>query len=96
MTGAGNIPLDIALFMLTVGAACVSAYLAFKWFSATPELAVLRVLRATGWSILSARFGFLLFTVGDLPVSVPSIIALAFLACGDIAMIFYIGKAIRI
>ena len=88
--GVGNIPMDVALFMMTVFAAVVSAVMTYKhWINAPHGFALLRGLRCTGWCILSARYATVLFTTGDILISVPSAIGLCFLALGDIAIVFF-------
>lgn len=96
MVGIGNIEMDIVMFMLTVGAALVSAVMAWRhWLSYTGAFAWLRVLRCVGWAILAARYGTVLFTTGDILISVPAAIAICFLATGDIAIVFFKGKWVR-
>ena len=94
--GQGMLGVDITIFMLVVGAQVVSAVMAGRhWLSDSPAFALLRVFRCVGWSILAARFGTVLFTTGDVLISVPSAIALMFLACGDIAIVLFKGKWVK-
>lgn len=53
----------------------------------------MRLLRLTGWTILATRFGWVLAHTGDILTTLPSTIALMFLAAGEIAAIFNRGKA---
>lgn len=96
MIGEGLVFLDIALFMLTCGAAAVHVYFLPSWYSHSPGLGLIRLLRLVGWLILGARFGAVLFTTGDILISLPSIIGLSFLAAGDICAIFNRGKTIQL
>lgn len=96
MTGQGYVAVDVALFMLICGAASVHAILLPSWHRTSPLLGLSRVLRMTGWVLLGARFGAVLFTTGDVLISMPAAIAIGFLACGDIAVIFCRGKVIQL
>lgn len=94
MTGIGNIGMDVALFMLTAAAAAVSGLMTWRnWHEGA--FAVLRLLRCIGWSILAARYSYVLSTTGDVLIAVPTAIGLAFLACGDIAIVFFKGRWVR-
>ena len=96
MNGAGYIELDIVLFMMALGAAGVNAKYLWPWWRESRTLGMIRVLRFAGWCILSARFGHVLYVSGDLPISLPSLIGLGFLAAGEIAVLFNRGKAPRL
>lgn len=94
--GQGYIGWDVSLFMLTIGAMVVNIFYVHSWFKISAMLGVIRLLRATGWLILATRFGFVLMTSGDILISVPSIIALMFLAIGEMSIILFRGKAIQV
>lgn len=97
ITGVGMLGVDVAIFMLTIGAQFASAVMAGRHLIADSRcFAVLRVMRCAGWSILAARFGVVLFTTGDILISVPSAIAVAFLATADIAILFFRGKWVKV
>lgn len=96
VTGQGMVELDIAIFMLTVAAAAVSLITTVKQYrSESRAFAIARLMRTVGWCILSARFGTVLFTTGDILISLPAIIATAFLAAGDISIVFFKGKWVK-
>lgn len=96
MMGQGWVGADVTIFMLICAAATVHICYLPSWFRMSPALALIRVLRLTGWLILGARFGVVLFTTGDVLISMPSLIGLGFLAAGDIAVIFNRGKVIQL
>ena len=96
IVGEGMVAMDIALFMLTVAAAAVQLYCLRTWENVGWGLGLARVLRLAGWMIISARFGSVLFTQGDIAISVPSAIGLMFLACGEIVVGFNRGKFVRL
>lgn len=96
IVGQGMVEMDIALFMLTVAAIAVQLYYLRTWIKISWGLGLVRLLRLTGWLILSARFGSVLFTTGDIAISAASAIGLMFLACGEIAVTMNAGKVIRL
>ncbi len=96
LPGVGYVGWDITLFMLAVAAFSVNCYYLPQWFRVSAFLGALRALRIMGWLILSSRFGFVLFTQGDLMVSPQSIIALLFLSLGEILVLFQRGKVLKL
>lgn len=86
--------MDIALWMLTVAAVCVNLYFLPGRFRISAGVGMIRLLRLTGWMVLSARFGFVLFTEGDILIAVPSAIGIGFIASGELATIFSRGKTV--
>ena len=90
--GVGFIGLDVALFMSCIAAAGVNCYYIPSWFKASKGMAVMRIFRVAGWLIFVARYGFVLATTGDILISLPSEIAIFFLAAGEIAAVFNRGK----
>lgn len=93
MNGQGFLGLDVLLFMMTCGAAAVHVFYLPAWYRASAGLGLMRLLRLTGWTILATRFGWVLAHTGDILTTLPSTIALMFLAAGEIAAIFNRGKA---
>jgi hypothetical protein len=91
-TGEGLLGMDVAVFMACMGAAAVNIFYAAKWYGIDHGMGVMRLLRVAGWLILSTRFGFVLSTTGDILISVPSAIAMFFLAAGEVAAVFNRGK----
>lgn len=96
MSGEGMVGMDVALWMITFGAACVNLHFLPGRFRISVGVGMIRLLRLVGWVILSARFGFVLLTEGDILITVPSAIAIAFLASGEIVTIFSHGKVITL
>ena len=93
MMGQGMVGMDVALFMACCAAAAVQIYYLPSWWREVRGMAVMRLMRLAGWVIFATRFGFVLFTAGDILVSVPSAIAMFFLAAGEVAALFNRGKA---
>jgi len=91
-----GLEIDVALFMVTVGAAAVNVYYLPQRFAVSTGVAIARCLRLAGWLILSARFGHMLISGGDIPISIPGVVAFFFLALGEIAAIFNRGKEVRL
>ena len=94
--GMGMIEMDIALFMATVAAIAVQLFYLKTWMRLGWGLGLVRLLRLAGWLILSARFGSVLFTTGDIAISVASAIGLMFLAAGEIAVTLNPGKVVKL
>lgn len=94
--GQGLIAMDVAVFMACLGAAIINAKYAHKWYAQDQGMGVMRLLRVIGWSILTARFGYVLATTGDILISPPSAIAVLFLAAGELAAVFNRGKVGRL
>ena len=90
--GQGYIIMDVALFIACSIAALVNIKYAMTWCRQDFGLGLMRLLRVTGWMILSLRFGYVLGSTGDILISVPSAIALFFLAGGEIVAVFLRGK----
>lgn len=84
--------MDVALFMAIVFAAGVNIFYIPKCWRQSRGIAVMRLLRLAGWVVLGSRFGNVLFTTGDIMISVPGAIGLFFLASGEIAALFNRGK----
>ena len=96
MVGKGMVEMDIALFMLTVAAIAVQLYYLKTWMKLGWGLGLVRLLRLAGWMILSARFGSVLFTQGDIAISAASAIGLMFLAASEIVVTMNAGKVIQL
>ena len=94
MVGKGMVEMDIALFMFTVAAIAVQLYYLKTWIKVSWGLGIVRLLRLAGWMILSARFGSVLFTQGDIAISAASAIGLMFLAVSEIAVILNRGQKV--
>ena len=92
MVGQGMIAMDVSLFMACCAACAVNVYYLPAWYRASKGMAFMRLLRVTGWAVIGARFGSVLFDTGDLAVSIPAAIGLFFLAAGEIVAIFNRGK----
>jgi len=96
IVGQGFIAMDVALFMMVQAAALVQIYLLPSRFGRGGVFAVGGVLRLIGWVLIASRFGQVLFTTGDIYISIPSAIAVMFLACAEIAMLFNRGKKVTL
>lgn len=92
MVGEGMVEMDVALFMACCAACAVNIYYLPAWHRASKNMAFMRLLRVAGWLVISARFGTVLLTIGDIAISVPSSIGLFFLAAGEIVALFNRGK----
>ena len=90
--GEGNVEMDIALFMARCAAFAVNLYYLPRWLKHSRGMALMRLFRVTGWLIISARFGGVLFTTGDILISVPAAIGLFFLVAGEVSALFNRGK----
>ena len=94
--GVGMVEMDIALFMFTLAAVAVQLFYLRSWMKIGLGLGLVRLLRLAGWLILAARFGSVLFTQGDIAISIASAIAVMFLAAGEIAVTMNAGKVIKL
>ena len=90
--GQGYIFFDVVLFIACALAAFVNIKYAVAWYSEGRGLFVMRLIRIVGWSIFTLRFAYVLGSTGDLIIPLPSLIALSFLAAGEIAAVFLRGK----
>lgn len=95
MNGQGLVALDVALFMGVVAAAAVHLYSMPNCWRGPRGLVVGSALRTTGWVCLSARFGSVLLTTGDIYIPLPSLLALLFIAAGDILSVLVRRKENR-
>ena len=84
MSGQELIWLDVIVFMGVMGAWLAHLYCLPSCWRESRKLLIGSALRLCGWLIFAARFGYVLFTSGDLIIPLPSEIALIFLAVGDI------------
>jgi hypothetical protein len=91
-----NLALDVFLLMATSCAAITNLYFTPAWFRVSRSLGVSKLLRMTGWSILSARFAVVLIMDGEIVISIASTIALLFLAAGELAVAMNPGKTLRL
>lgn len=96
MNGVGHIGMDVALFMAVICAAAVNLHYLTKFREYSKGIALMRLFRCTGWVILGTRFGSVLFTTGDLLISVHAATSVFFLAAGEIAAIFNRGKKVTL
>lgn len=94
--GKGMVEMDIALFMLTVAAIAVQLYYLKSWIKLGWGMGLIRLLRLAGWLILAARFGSVLFTVGDIAISLASAIAVMFLAASEIVVVLNRGQKVQL
>ena len=84
--------MDVLLFVVICAAAVVHVLCLRGWMRQHEGIGVGLLLRLAGWSVLAARFGAVLFSDGDIPVSVPAAIGLFFLASGDIIGMLFRGR----
>lgn len=94
MTGVGYVAMDIALFMASILAALVNLFYLRSSMGYSKGIAFMRLLRCTGWVLFSSRLGAVLFTTGDVLISVPGAIAIFFLAAGEIVALFNRGQKV--
>lgn len=94
--GQGYVAMDVALFMSVCAAASVQIYYLPRWWAAGRGFAAIRLLRLAGWLILGSRYGTVLFTQGDIAISVPAAIAVFFLCAAEVAQLFNKGKAVAL
>jgi hypothetical protein len=78
MNGSGYVPLDVLLLVLCY-AACVAVMLRAR---RAPEFA--DMFRLAGWFVLSVRLTDLMLSEHDLPIGLPSVIALYCLALAEV------------
>lgn len=90
--GQGYISMDVALFFACVLAALVNIKYVLGWYAQDFGMAVMRFIRVVGWMILSLRFGYVLGSAEDILISLPSAVALFFLAAGEVASVFLRGR----
>jgi hypothetical protein len=83
LTGAGLLHLDIALGLLAGAAAIIQYWRIAVWRSAGFVLAG-RWMMAIGWTVMSGRILQTLVMVGDIFISLPSLIALILISAGSI------------
>lgn len=94
--GQGYIFFDVVMFFSCALAALVNIKYAVEWYRQGRGLFLLRLIRVIGWTIFTLRFGYVLGSTGDILVPLPSLIALIFLAAGEIAAVFLRGKVGRL
>jgi len=89
LTGEGLQHLDIALGLLAAMAATMQYWRIVVWRSSKLVL-VGRWLMALGWTIIAGRIVQMLWTAGDIMISLPSLIAMMMLSSGSILVaLFY-------
>jgi lysylphosphatidylglycerol synthetase-like protein (DUF2156 family) len=83
LIGTGMVALDIAVAALATVAALIQYWRIASWRSST--LAYIgRWLVALGWTTLAGRVWQTLYTVGDILISLPSLVSLIMIAAGSI------------
>lgn len=83
LTGAGLLHLDIALGLLA-GTAAIIQYWRIACWPSHGWVYAGRWMMAVGWTIMSARIAQTLIMVGDILISLPSLIALILISAGSI------------
>lgn len=78
MNGSGFVPYDLFLVVLCY-AATVASFLKLRDSSCMPA-----IFRLAGWFVLSVRLSDLMFSMRDLPIGLPSLVGLTFLAAAEI------------
>lgn len=84
MTGEGHVLLDIILTVLVYFAAFAQLLRVREEWAVTKCANFSTLLRFAGWFVLCVRFTGLLSSHGDLPIGLPSVIALMCLALAEI------------
>ena len=88
LTGEGLIHLDIALGLLAAATATIQYWRIATWHSHGFALTG-RWLMALGWTIVAGRIAQTLIMVGDILISLPSLIALIMIAGGSILVTLF-------
>ena len=83
LIGTGMVALDVALAALATVAACIQYWRIASWRSSIFAY-VGRWMVALGWTTLAGRVWQTLYTVGDILISLPSLISLVLIAAGSI------------
>lgn len=83
LIGRGMVFIDVTLALLATVAALMQYWRIACWTSTTPVW-VGRWMMALGWTTLAGRVWQQLWTVGDILISLPSLISLILLAAGAI------------
>lgn len=85
MTGEGNVLADITLTVLVYFAAFSQLLCVRDEWALSRCANFSTLLRLAGWFVLCVRFTDLLNAAGDLPIGLPSVIALMCLALAEIS-----------
>jgi hypothetical protein len=91
LTGEGLIHLDIALGLLAAATATIQYWRIATWRSHGFVLAG-RWMIAVGWTIIAGRITQTLIMVGDILISLPSLIALILVSAGSILVTMFWRK----
>jgi hypothetical protein len=83
LIGTGMQELDISVGLLATIAAIIQYWRIACW-SATLPIYAGRWLMAIGWTTLAGRVWQTLYQIGDILISLPSLISLIFIASGSI------------
>ena len=94
LTGEGLLHLDIALALLAAAAATAQYWRIAVWKS-TRVVLTGRWLMALGWTVISGRIIQMLWMTGDIPISLPSLIAMIMLSSGSILVALFWRPTIR-
>ena len=83
LIGTGMIALDVSVGLLATVAACIQYWRIACWGSSIFAY-IGRWMIAIGWTTLAARVWQTLYQVGDILISLPSLISLVLIAAGSI------------
>jgi hypothetical protein len=84
MNGGGFLLFDCVVTVLCVAAGLAQAICLQRDFREAHEAGLAGVLRLFGWIALAVRFMFLLAETGDLPIGLPSLVAITCLAMAEV------------